>query len=420
MENQTLKTANKPIFGISTNHSTYKKGIFFYFLCFLTVLYVVLSFYNSGAFGAGDGIKRGGILIVSNFSMAVFCLYHWRKISKIPFIYKTIVFWLLWFPFTFINLMPIELEEIIKGLMEGFFCPLFFLFSYILVFRQPLLSSSLIKFFLYLIIINSILFIFVFHNQQKNFVYSFFIQLNDVYYVLLLLPWALISKNKLIKNLLTILIFGIVLWSFKRTAILAFVFSLIIYEFMVNYCFGRKSWFKKIIYLFCLLFGLFIVFNFVEQKSGGFVSQRIHSAQMDEGSGRLDIYSSVFQRQFESNIFYWVFGHGHDGVRRERVHLLRSTSNPVSAHNDWLEVLFDYGLVGLFLYILLHLAIIYKCIKLIRNKSSLGPAIVSSYALFFIMSLTSHLILYPTYFSYLMAFWGMIFALDSRQFKILN
>ena len=63
---------------------------------------------------------------------------------------------------------------------------------------------------------------------------------------------------------------------------------------------------------------------------------------------------------------------------------------------------------GLLLYALLHLCLITKAYRLIRERSLYAPAFAASYMLFFCVSLTSHLILYPTYFIFLTAFWGTI------------
>ena len=78
----------------------------------------------------------------------------------------------------------------------------------------------------------------------------------------------------------------------------------------------------------------------------------------------------------------------------------------MSAHNDFLEVMYDFGLVGLLFYVLIHLSLIKWTIRLFRNGSPFAFPVLISYVCFFVMSMVSHLILYPTYFGLLTAFWA--------------
>jgi O-antigen ligase len=138
------------------------------------------------------------------------------------------------------------------------------------------------------------------------------------------------------------------------------------------------------------------------------VLERLESMAEDQGSGRLDIYSETIKYIANSTPWQTLMGHGYVSTRD----ILASGK---SAHNDWLEVQFDFGAVGLLLYALLHACLIRKSHSLIRGRSPLAAAFAASYALFFFMSMTSHLIIYPTYYLFLVAFWGMIEGLTRRE-----
>jgi O-antigen ligase len=135
---------------------------------------------------------------------------------------------------------------------------------------------------------------------------------------------------------------------------------------------------------------------------------RFSSIAEDGGSGRSGIYREVLQIQAESDIWNWIIGNGYNTVAQK-------TSQLLSAHNDWQEVLYDYGLVGLFIYITLHLLLVQKIRSLVQSKNEYAPVLAMSYVMFLLMSLTSHLIIYPTYFLYLVALWGAIFAITHQQ-----
>ncbi len=138
----------------------------------------------------------------------------------------------------------------------------------------------------------------------------------------------------------------------------------------------------------------------------------MYSILDDRGSGRLDIYNEVIRLQSESDIYSWVLGHGHDTVRKFNT---MEGSEYLSAHNDWLEVLFDYGLPGLVLYFSIYFVLLYEIIHLLKRRSYLGPPMAASYALFIVISFSSHLVLYASYFAYLMAFWGSLWGFYERE-----
>lgn len=108
--------------------------------------------------------------------------------------------------------------------------------------------------------------------------------------------------------------------------------------------------------------------------------------------------------------FWKKYGHGHNSA----IIVNRGHNIDLSAHNDFLEVLFVTELIGLILYLLLHIYLIKRLFFLKRNKSELFLPYLASYITMFIMSMVSHLILYPTYFTFLATFWG---AVEGQLYK---
>lgn len=79
-----------------------------------------------------------------------------------------------------------------------------------------------------------------------------------------------------------------------------------------------------------------------------------------------------------------------------------------SAHNDFLEVLYDYGIIGFIMFIYLHVRVAKTTYKLHKHRSSYFIPYMVSFIIFVVMSIVSHLIIYPTYFCCLVAFWAYI------------
>ena len=86
----------------------------------------------------------------------------------------------------------------------------------------------------------------------------------------------------------------------------------------------------------------------------------------------------------------------------------------LSAHNDFLEVLYDFGAIGFIFYVLIHLSLIKWTLRLFRARSELAFPVLISYVCFIVMSMVSHLILYPTYFGLLTAFWAYAECKDNE------
>ena len=202
-------------------------------------------------------------------------------------------------------------------------------------------------------------------------------------------------------------IFGIcilVFYSMKRTAIISLSLSLMTYIY-VRQAIENKIKNKIVLILFSIVLIVLIIisFNFIDEANNNTFTKRLESDSIAEGSGRPYIYKDTLFKIMNSTPVDVLIGHGFNAVSMD-------STNNLSAHNDWLEVQYDYGIGGLFIYSLLHLSLIKKVRKLIAETSVYAAPLMASYMLFFGMSLTSHLIIYPNYFFFLAAFWGMIFA----------
>lgn len=97
-----------------------------------------------------------------------------------------------------------------------------------------------------------------------------------------------------------------------------------------------------------------------------------------------------------------MVGNGYNAV-------LRDSRLQLSAHNDLLEVTYDYGLIGTMLYIAAFLSITFYTVKMILSRSRYAPSMVMSYTIFFIQSMVSHIIIYY-WASLFMLTWGYIIA----------
>ena len=237
-------------------------------------------------------------------------------------------------------------------------------------------------------------------------------QTNTIYFVFLTLPWLIFSSNKRMMLLFVFIFTVLALLSMKRSTILAMVLTWAFYFLMGMK--SKRSIFYTIAISIIVVVGLYFAYDKIDERMGGMLTERVNKEETDTGKSREAIWElTIFMIQ-QSPMEKLVTGHGHFGVRRD-------SWLEISAHNDFLEVIYDYGLVILLLYVCLWIYVLKRGVFLYHRKSPLFMPYAASLSIFIVMSMVSHLILYTSYFNYLVMFWGMTEALveiDNRKTEI--
>ena len=106
-----------------------------------------------------------------------------------------------------------------------------------------------------------------------------------------------------------------------------------------------------------------------------------------------------------------MFGHGYDAVIK--VHQIG-----YSAHNDFLEVIYDFGIIAFILYLNLHFKLIGYIIRLFNAKNQLTAPLAVSYVLFLLGSLVAHIYIYIYYMIIFSVFWAFVYASNKLEHKL--
>ena len=234
-------------------------------------------------------------------------------------------------------------------------------------------------------------------------------QTNTIYFSLLALPWVMLPDNRRFRIFVMAIFSILVLFSMKRSAML--IMALVWGSYFYFYLKQKRNKLVGLFLVIILLIAGYIVVSRVNEKMGGRIEERM-TEETGEDTGRLAIWAIVITMIQDSSLSEYMFGHGHCAVKRDMPFEL-------SAHNDILEVIYDYGLLILVLYLLLWYYIIMRCRGLYRIKSPLFIPYLVSVTIFVIMSMVSHLILYTSYFNYLVVFWGCVEGLLQKE-KMTN
>lgn len=218
--------------------------------------------------------------------------------------------------------------------------------------------------------------------------------------ILTTIPMIMTLRAKLLKWILILVILIVSVVSARRMAVIS---SFLVVIFSLPELLQRGK--HKVLYI--LSFVVFIIGGYylltgIFQESLSFASERLGNYSDDGGSGRVDIWSKVFVLLSNNNIFEWIVGHGYLGVSR--------FSNSTAAHNEFLEYLFDYGVIGLIMLIMMHVALVKRMISLFYAKSNLRYSYLISWIILLLYQLFGNVLIYAQYCLPMVVYWGFVEA----------
>ncbi len=258
--------------------------------------------------------------------------------------------------------------------------------------------------------------IYIAKIHQLNYIAN---NVNAIYYSLLFLPMILCINNRLVKSVFLIVIAFAIFFSGKGAGSLALVIGLITFFFisMTESNKSNKSIFK-IIAAITILYVVYVVV--LNHYAGVNIFNEVNTFKFTSNSRGI-IWERLLKSYSSLSNFRKLFGTGYSGV---------TNALGISAHNDFLEVMYDYGLAGLLLYIVFIITQIKEIFILRKRKSKYTAAYASSVIMFIVLSIFTHLILLPTYFLAMAYFWGIILSTEfevsrhedcsSRTWKFTN
>ncbi len=185
------------------------------------------------------------------------------------------------------------------------------------------------------------------------------------YYIVALFPYTLMLKKNSLKIIaITLITFGTV-YSLKRGAILALFLmgfcSSFLYVIVLH---NKKKIGKNVIAIIILWILAIIVSGLFVQAHQKIVNHRLH-----QPSNREEVYRRYFNAVKKVELYELVIGQG-DRKAHEAI--------GAYTHNDWLFLLYDYGIIGVVLMLNVYISLILFLWKLCKLKSPLSLPLVSS------------------------------------------
>lgn len=324
-------------------------------------------------------VDRFPIIILINFIFLIWMIFSSLFIYKISlFLFSNMITWSLIFIIVLLISQKVQEQNIFEKLT-------FFSFICLFICSIPVLQERLIG--------------------ENDAVFS-------VYEILCLFPMVLLIKKRFLKNILIILSVCIMIISTKRTGILAIVTATALY-YIVDIKIQKEinkriakicSLILTIILLFCVTFFLLDLLNID-------IINRFVSLEQDGGSGRNIIWEIVWIKIQNSQIKNIIFGHGFHTV--SNIYIFSSKGS--LAHNDYLNIFYDFGILGLILYIFFVLKIAIFTRTLIKKRCKFAPAFIASFSIFLYISMFSYCAVESKIINYLVFFWAFIMGISNNK-----
>ena len=223
-------------------------------------------------------------------------------------------------------------------------------------------------------------------------------------FVLITLPIVMLLKNHIIKWSLFIVALMVILLTARRTATICFALIFILHVIQEKNLFFNKEGTGRnkvisIILISVVVYGVYMLLTNDFSIALERVLDRFLEMKEDNGSGRTELYQDVWNSFLKGDFFEIIIGHGYYGVNRVTRH--------TAAHNDFLEYLFDYGIVGLIFYCRLHIFLIKRMLNLYKTHDNMAFSYAASYCVFFFYGMFGNIIIYPQYFLTIPIYWGV-------------
>lgn len=319
-------------------------------------LYIIYTF--QGVLYESSGLISKSILFVLMISSSFFFIKSFLIKKKKDLFYKSWTFMLFLnviiyiFTLAFTEINEFQMFKNVVTLFLGFYP--FYFWSY-----KKIIPQNFFKHFFYLLLISSIV-NFYFWEFKLSFYRNaevFSVVNNMSYQFVYLIPYLFFIRKKLVlKFLYAIVLLFYIIQGAKRGAIITGSIGLITYFYFLFKTSKLAKSYRYIIFL--ILIGGFSYYAYYEFSQNEFLVNRMQSLSGGNTSGRTHIYKNIMMNWFDSNsLFHYIFGFGFGGS-------VVLSGDGHFAHNDWLELLSNLGLLGLMSYFMLF----YANIKTYRKK----------------------------------------------------
>jgi hypothetical protein len=351
------------------------------YIAYFLLLLIAFIFSVGGVLGKDSQLPSYAVIITIIISI----IYFFRTVINF---YKEMLFYKVWTIFLIVNIVGFFLTEtmdkvygpsMFKNILIVFFP--FYPFYYFS--KKNILNTRMLIVFLLVMLPIVILrffnerFIILADTNSEDVV-------NNVAYVFVaLIPYVFLFGNKRVLPIITLsLLFFFIVIGSKRGAMITASLGILSYVYLLYKKIKQKN---KIKSLFFILTTLIIFTNIINSFliSNKFLVSRFQTIASDGGSGRDVIFLDLWEAWLNSESYFnTFFGFGFAST-------MSLNRMGLFAHNDWLEMLINFGLFGVILYFLIFYSLFKGSSKLKREPKYILRTIIlmlfliSSFSMFY-------------------------------------
>lgn len=373
---------------------------------FLFAITVVLTMYSMTAEeeeGTLMGINYGNYLLPLLVINLCICFAQFKYIDTRGF-NKWIIVWII---MVSLNVLFIGTNKVVNLIRVNIWTTSY-LTAYLLARSNKNTLDFLVKLFLAIFFVSFFFFWLGKVFQMDNNEFGMGGSSNAIYCLVSIVPFLMFIKNKKLCLLLLLSVFICTVFSNKRGAT---IIMLIILIPTVNSIFsGRNNKGRRFIMTTLIGVGLlFLMYYIGNSYLNGRLIDRFNAMEETGGAGRLNIWTYLLNSYDNSSFLEQLLGHGHRAVAL--------TGIQTAAHNDFIEVLYDYGVIGEIIYLGIHIYLIKRIVLLKKNHNPIYLSFITMYSIFFLMSMVSILIVQQRYLIYMAVYWG---CMEGNRYRLSN
>ena len=218
------------------------------------------------------------------------------------------------------------------------------------------------------------------------------------YWPLCLFPFVFLIRKGPWRTVLVVAMTIVGLITVKRGAVIILVFILISYLYVFRVRGGHIKTLGFVVFVVFLIAVVWAIYHYFGYYIDA-LSARMGNVVEDQGSGRFDIYRIVAQGIAQSNVIDLLIGHGCNSILELDV---------PNAHNDLLQMMYEYGLVGVVFYLVLLVNRARQLAVARHLDNCRCVAYLSAFYLLFFLGLFSNLVPLFSYFVFITMLWGLL------------
>lgn len=321
----------------------------------LFYLSLIILFFSKGILYQGGGIVSKGLLFLLFFTSFIYFI----KTLLSRLVKKGVFYW-TWVSFFLLNTFMIVLAYLgilgvfndysLSAALEILIVSLSFFPIYYFLQQKIPIEKYLLIFFVLILPIVTLQFYAFMDSALSNRGNNTNLVNNFSYFFAFLFPYLFFFKNKKILGIICVFFMIVMaIQGAKRGALLSIIAASFSYYYY--YLISVKGKNKILSYIFSFTILLFILASICYFLfNNAFVLDRF--LEDDGGSGRDIIYSNLINSWMNSeSLFNLLFGHGFSSS-------LTLSGIGLFAHSDWLELLVNYGLLGVLLYLFMFFQVL--------------------------------------------------------------